>query len=70
MADLRPETEIENGKAGTLGGQKEGAVQITLGNTEVLTVKLLAEVRDLLVKTNQLLAAIAVKTGAAEKDNG
>lgn len=70
MADLKPETEVENGKAGILGGQKEGAVQITLGNTEILTVKLLAEIRDLLVKNNQLLAAIAIKVGAGEKDNG
>lgn len=70
MADLKPENVVENGKSGTLEGQKEGAVQIMLGNTEVLTVKLLAEIRDLLVKNNQLLAAIAVKMEAVRKENG
>lgn len=52
--------------------KKPDGLQLQFGNIEVITVKLLESIQNLLIENNKILRAIAIKSGAAkeEKPNG
>ena len=48
--------------------KKSDGLQLQFGNIEIITVKLLESVQNLLIENNKILRAIAIKQGAVKEE--